>query len=159
MSIAMKSSLFLVAALLIVLQWPTQVVAGICDASETGKLGTDCVNIYESLETSLLSDKGNLYRMRKIFFSSPNEEPVLLKVNVNLRLTFGENISFYETCFCDSEDSSPSFTNSSSTNHTNMIYFWTASAWCAHCYCTNAIKYNANAATFSCTSIDSYNCG
>ena len=85
-----------------------------------------CGRVSKDLETALVNDDGNLFRIRRAFFHSPTASPVLIKVVYNV--TYAENV----TLAISSEKISPCFSqhlNQSTIglNQTSITLGWTSS--------------------------------
>ena len=81
-------------------------ISGVCDTDYENIDTTEtCLHVYKSLESALISDAGNLYRLRKAFFPAPRAEVVLLMVKYNI--TFAPNNTDSNiTCYADGEGNS-----------------------------------------------------
>ena len=99
----------------------TQVLS-VCDDSDE-VLADVCYKLYKQIRDALLDDEGNLYRLRKAFFYSPNANPVLLKVLYNV--SFAENVTELQPNYCTSEVNENN--NIISLNKTQLVFGWTSS--------------------------------
>ena len=97
----------------------------VCDDSDV-VLADVCYRLYVKVRNALLGDEGNLYRLRKAFFYSPNANPVLLKVVYNV--SFADNVTE------SPQDQANYFINTSETdenimslNRTQFVLGWTSS--------------------------------
>ena len=59
-------------------------VGCVCDDPGNADYADVCYKIFGEFENALLSDKGNIHRMRNAFFYAPNADPVLTKVIYNV---------------------------------------------------------------------------
>ena len=85
-----------------------------------------CGHLFKDIERALLKDKGNLFRIRRLFFHSPTASPVIIKVDYNV--TYRENTIIAaveeEISFCFSQTLNSSMIN---LEQTNIILGWTLS--------------------------------
>ena len=98
-----------------------------CDDPEELTTGI-CGQLSKELERALVSDEGNLFRVRRAFFHSPTASPVLLKVVYNI--TYSESLILAIT----SEEVFPCLASSQHLNQstivlnqTNITMGWTSS--------------------------------
>ena len=96
-----------------------------CKDSDSDLYSDTCHEILQGLENALIIDKGNLYRLKKVFFYAPNADPVLLRVEYNI--TFAENITEYVLPYCriNSQDMS-NHSKLMKLNQTTIIHGWTS---------------------------------
>ena len=85
-----------------------------------------CGQLSKDLESALVNDEGNLFRIRRAFFHSPTASPVLIKVVYNT--TYEENV----TLAISSKEISPCFSQHSNQstiglNQTSITLGWTSS--------------------------------
>ena len=106
-----------------------------------------CYRLFEQMEDALLSDKGNLYRLRRAFIYGPNANPVIIKAVNNI--TFGREIievgaeSLTGVC-TDNISSSDGMTLSMTfENHVWLDFYQ-----CVHCIPSPNIKLHAATITF-----------
>ena len=98
----------------------------VCDDSDE-VLAEVCYKLYNQVRNALLGDEGNLYRLRKAFFYSPNANPVLLKVVYNI--SFADNVTAIaqsQPNYCISA-SEVEDNDTMSFNHTQFVFGWTSS--------------------------------
>ena len=97
----------------------------ICDDS-VEVLADVCSRLNHQIETALLEDAGNAYRLRKAFFYAPNSHPVLIKVVCNV--TFARNVTkdtqLQQNYCIDNADSNNTIT---AMNSTTIVLGWTSS--------------------------------
>ena len=97
----------------------------VCNGYNLYRFASACQKVFKELERALIQDEANLYSLKKVFFSAPNSDPVLFKVNYNIR--FGDNITDHEEVLplCDTDSTN----NSAAINisQTEVIHGWTSS--------------------------------
>ena len=98
-----------------------------CDDPEELTTGI-CGQLSKELERALVSDEGNLFRVRRAFFHSPTASPVLLKVVYNI--TYSESLILAITseevfpCLASSQHLNQSTIG---LNQTSITMGWTSS--------------------------------
>ena len=99
----------------------------ICDDS-VEVLADVCSRLNHQIESALLEDAGNAYRLRKAFFYAPNARPVLIKVVYNVTLIFARNVTkdtqLQQNYCIDNADSDNTIT---AVNSTTIVLGWTSS--------------------------------
>ena len=127
---ATRNMLIHVALAYVIFASATSIISGSslnCDDPEELTTGI-CGQLSKDLERALVSDEGNLFRVRRAFFHSPTASPVLLKVVYNI--TYAESLILAIT----SEEVSPCLASSQhlnqstiGLNQTSITMGWTSS--------------------------------
>ena len=89
-----------------------------CNSKLDNRESNICYDLYKALETALVDEKGNLYRLRRAFLYS---SVVFLEVNYDITYALSENVT-YEHCESGNSTSVVNITNAQEFN-----FGWTSS--------------------------------